>query len=271
MSSWDYWALAAVLIAGVPHGGFDGAVARRSGWAGGFGSWVLFHGGYLLLAALVTICWWQLPGPSLAIFLAISALHFGSSDIRDVAPLWQWSSAVPVIAHSGLVSIGIPSLQSQAVEPLFTILVGEQGSLWLIEAIQMIFPIWLASVMAYFGYAYFVPRWRRSAGLLIVMLTSVYWLDPLVSFSLYFCLVHSPMHSLRIWQSLEPSHQRRCAIEAAGYTIAAWLAGAALMLWYRYTHHVDIDSALLQLTFIGLAALTVPHMILVDVIDRRYA
>jgi hypothetical protein len=33
MSSWDYWALAAILLAGVPHGGFDGAVARRTGWS----------------------------------------------------------------------------------------------------------------------------------------------------------------------------------------------------------------------------------------------
>ena len=32
MTSYEYIAMAAMLLIGVPHGGLDGAVARRIGW-----------------------------------------------------------------------------------------------------------------------------------------------------------------------------------------------------------------------------------------------
>ena len=270
MSSWDYWALAAILLAGVPHGGFDGAVARRAGWSQRPLDWLVFHAGYVVLAMLVTAIWWYQPTASLAVFLAISAIHFGSSDVRAVAPPWQAACALPLAAHCGLVCIGIPGLQPHLVEPLFAILVGAEASVWLLETISLLLPAWLLAVVAYAAYAVFEARWRAPASVLIALVAAAYWLPPLVSFALYFCLVHSPSHSLRIWRSLLPEHRRRCVIEAVCYTLAAWITGLSLLLWYQNNHSFDLDSALLQLTFIGLAALTVPHMILVDVIDRKH-
>ncbi|MDE0841389.1 MAG: Brp/Blh family beta-carotene 15,15'-dioxygenase [Porticoccaceae bacterium] len=270
MSSWDYWALAAVLLTGIPHGGFDGAIARRAGWSNHPLSWLMFHSGYVILAALVTAIWWYQPGPSLTIFLAISAIHFGTSDIRMVTHPWRWSCAIPLAAHCGLVSIGIPGLNPQEVEPLFSILIGIEPTLLLLQGIAILLPIWLFAVVAYIAQATLQPQWRRSAGLLLALLFATYWFEPLVCFSLYFCFVHSPVHSLRIWRSLLPQDRRRCALEAVSYTLAAWISGLLLILWYRQNYTIDLDSALLQLTFIGLAALTVPHMILVDILDHKH-
>ena len=142
MTSLDVLAMSAVLLFGVPHGGLDGAIARRSGWPKGFISWFGFNLTYVLLAALVIWVWWQWPLLGLAVFLTISGLHFGSSDIVTTKstlaekPVYRW---LPLLAHGGLVPIAIPNLQSLQVQPLFTLLVGEVGTTMLMNAVSLLF------------------------------------------------------------------------------------------------------------------------------------
>jgi Brp/Blh family beta-carotene 15,15'-monooxygenase len=268
MTSWDLAAIAAVLLIGVPHGGLDGAVARRIGWPKGLVGYIGFHLSYIALAALVVWLWWQWPVPGLAGFLLISALHFGSSDIALTQSATaqkashQW---LPLIAHGGLVSIAIPSLQPIAVQPLFTILVGDVGAAMLIETIGMLFLPWLLSCLIYCVYATIYPAWRTPLLNLVVLLILVFLLPPLTSFALYFCLWHSRNHILRIWYSLKDERERRQSfIEAILYSVIAWIAALVFFTLFQGS----LSTALIQLTFIGLAALTVPHMLLVDLADK---
>ncbi|MDG2502510.1 MAG: Brp/Blh family beta-carotene 15,15'-dioxygenase [Porticoccaceae bacterium] len=268
MTSWDLAAIAAVLIIGVPHGGLDGAVARRIGWSKGLVPWLGFHLSYIALAALVVWLWLQWPVPGLAVFLLISALHFGRSDIAYTQSLIASNSAqqwLPLIAHGGLVSIAIPSLQSAAVQPVFTILVGDEGAALLIKAIGMLFLPWLLSLAGYAIYAIMHPLWRRPLLSLISLVILALVLPPLISFALYFCLWHSRSHTLLIWQSFEENTERRRSfIEATVYSLMAWTAALGFFMVFQGS----LSSALIQLTFIGLAALTVPHMLLVDIADK---
>jgi Brp/Blh family beta-carotene 15,15'-monooxygenase len=260
MPFWDITAITAILLLGVPHGGLDGAVARRVGLPNGIGPWLSFHLGYIALATIVAVLWWLYPLSSLVIFLFISALHFGASDIADIGLAW-----LPWIAHGGLVCIAIPSLQPSLVTPIFSILVGSDSGRLIMTGITQLFLPWALCLLGYCGYAYLKPQYRKplSGLLLLVGLASI--LPPLVSFALYFCLWHSRGHVLRLWRSLAQPDRRRSLYEAVFYTTAAWTSAGAIL----YLLQGSTATSLLQLTFIGLAALTLPHMLLVDYADRQ--
>ena len=274
LSNASLLAIAAILLIGVPHGGLDGAVARHVGWPSGMLPWMLFHITYLVLAASVAGLWWLYPLPSLIFFLAISALHFGSSDIRHISPPSSKDAWLPLMAHGGLVIIAIPVLQSTDVEPLFATLVGAENSLWLLNQIDQLKLPWAATLFAYLIYSVYQPRWRKSLLSLAVLLALAYLLPPLVSFALYFCLWHSRSHMQRIWRSIAPEQRQRSAREAVAYSLLTYAAAGiyfALQTNSTPTSVNPITPALVQLTFIGLAALTVPHMLLVDFIHGDQA
>ena len=252
-------ALIAVLLLGVPHGGLDGAVARRVGWPTGWRAWLSFHAAYVALSALVVVCWWVWPALSLGLFLLISAVHFGASDIAESGAEW-----LPWIAHGGLVCIAIPSLQPDLVAPIFTTLVGPESIPMLMDIVTSLFPLWVLSCVAYCVYAYRNKQYRQSLLSLMVLIGLVYVLPPLVSFAFYFCFWHSPGHIRRLWRSLDKAERSRSLGEAFVYTLLAWVSVAIAFL---YLNSGATESSI-QITFIGLAALTLPHMLLVDYADR---
>ncbi|MFT5550376.1 MAG: Brp/Blh family beta-carotene 15,15'-monooxygenase [Candidatus Azotimanducaceae bacterium] len=260
MTNWDILAIFAVLLFGVPHGGLDGAVARRIGWPTSVVSWLVFHLAYIALAALVAVLWWLFPLTSLSMFLLISALHFGASDIIDVG-----TDVLPWATHGGLVCIVIPSLQPTLVEPIFTILVGADNASLLMNVITNLFFPWLLCLAGYSFFAYRQPQYRKYLISLLVFIGLIFMLPPLISFSLYFCLWHSRGHMLRLWHSLERTERHRSVTEASIYTVISWISAGIIFYFYQETSSI----ALINITFIGLAALTLPHMLLVDYADRK--
>ena len=265
LSNLSLIAIAAILLIGVPHGGMDGAIARRAGWPAGMLSWILFHLAYLLLAVSVAFVWWLYPLPSLIFFLAISALHFGSSDIRHISAPSSRDTWLPLLAHGGLVVIAIPGFQGSAVEPLFAVLVGKENSLWLLQQIDSLLLPWAVLLFAYGIYSLFQPRWRWTLFNLALLTALAYLLPPLVSFALYFCLWHSRRHMQQTWRAIAPEQRRRSAIETLVYSLLAFVAaGLFFVVQTQNGSASGITPTLLQLTFVGLAALTVPHMLLVD-------
>lgn len=264
MTSYDYIAMAAILLIGVPHGGLDGAVARRIGWPMSSWGWITFHLAYTLIAIFVMAIWWLLPLTSLVAFLMISGLHFGASDIKHIDEIGskRW---LPLMAHGGLVPIAIPGFQPEAVLPIFTILVGEPSSAILLRTIDSIFSYYIAIVIAYLLFSSKYNKWRSCAANLVALLVLAYWLPPLISFAIYFCLWHSRSHYARIWRSIALSDRPRCITETIVYSICAWFVAVGFYWYFQMT----LNQGLIEITFIGLAALTVPHMLLVDLADSN--
>ncbi len=252
-------ALGGVVLIGLPHGAFDGAIAACLGQANRPLIMIRFIILYLALAGLVVGLWLVFPVATLIGFLGISIVHFGLGDARAGAGLLRYVQAV---AHGGVVVAGISQSHRLEVNVIFGYLIGGDTALvWM--AIDVATVIVAVALAIYAWQAYLDARWRfgfLEAGLLILLFTAV---PPLVGFAIYFCFVHSARHLWSVWTAVKAEFTRSMLFTGAiAFTFASWGAGAAAYWWCA--SFMMVELALLRVVFIGLAALTVPHMILVD-------
>ena len=264
-------ALLAVVVIGLPHGAMDAAVALSLGYRG-MVRLLTFLVVYTLTALAVVMFWLAFPSLSLALFLLISMVHFGLGDTESSSPgaghsLERW---VQALAHGGLVVVAIPYFHQADVAAIFSILGAVPGMIWpILDAMAY---AWLAVGAAYALLAMRRRHLRFGLTEWVCLLVLMALMPPLAGFALYFCCVHTPRHVRRILRSLAASSPPLPVYKTTvGLTLATWLAGGvclALLSGGASFSEASLPEASLQVVFIGLAALTVPHMILIDGIFR---
>ena len=84
---------------------------------------------------------------------------------------------------------------------------------------------------------------------------------PLVAFTVFFCGMHSARHILRTADYSGRSEVRLLAVAALLPMLGVLAASAGA--WY-FLQDTALDARVIQIVFVGLAALTVPHMALVE-------
>lgn len=241
----------AILVAlfGIPHGALDPLVAYdMPRWKSKIGmvGFLLF---YVILAVLVILIWHSLPGISLLIFLLISGIHFSG----------DWRGALPFLYRLplGLLIVTGPALFHRTeVESLFSMLstpaAGVAITQWMSYLGVLVIPACLLPLL----------KISRKGFLdmleIALLLLSVILLTPLLFFVLYFCGLHSPRH----FCSTLKEHQKTLAWLVCVLITGVTLLGA--VTFYFYLPSISLSQSLIQITFIGLAALTVPHMLLIE-------
>lgn len=271
---------ALVAVLGLPHGAADplpgAAVFRpRLGPA-----WPLAFGGLYVLAALAVLGLWALwPAAVLLGFLLLAVAHFGAEDRAATGPLLPGRAgaaleaglrgalpvALPVLFHGGevaaLFAALLPEIDAGAVAGTLPTLLGAPGVAYL-------------AALAALGLG---ALWRGRPGLaaeLAALVAAFAVLPPLLAFALYFCFWHAPRHTLGQAAAFAPEEApgdlaaglRRIARTALPMTVATVaLAGAVFAL---SPAGLDAETVGLRVIFLGLAALTVPHVALAAVAGR---
>jgi Brp/Blh family beta-carotene 15,15'-monooxygenase len=251
------WWLAAGLIVflGVPHGALDPLFAAALLPLHSRVVWLGFIAIYLLLAAAVVLLWWALPTIFLIMFLAVSVLHFSGDLLSGAHPLARFVYGAAVIS--------VPAERHAAdMLRLFSQLVGANAARPVVAVLELIaWPCLLALLWLV------VSSWRQRVGrdvwrsLEIFALGSLLWIaTPLLGFAIYFCAMHSARHILRT-QQFSGLKMGRLVLVVALPMVA--LLGAGTLGW-RLLPDSPVDARMLQYLFVGLAALTLPHMVLVE-------
>ena len=240
-----------VAILGLPHGALDLPIAEALWPLETRARQAMFAALYLGLSGAVVAVWLLLPGFALLAFLAYSMLHFSEDWAADL-PALRWSG--------GLATVGAPALLHHGeVEAIFAML-APGGAALAADAAALAGGVGLALlVLAILTSA----RARGSASLeLAVLWTSAAVLPPLMYFAVYFCALHSIRHFTTTMHAV-PNGRRALGVAVL---LSVLTTLAALLAWRQgMTGPVaDTTEQGIRVIFIGLAALTVPHMILVD-------
>lgn len=246
-----------VAILGLPHGALDLPIAQVLWPLVGWRAKLRFAVLYVSLAMLVIVVWIVLPGPALFAFLIYSAFHFSGD--------WDEAGATLRLG-GGVATVGAPALfQTNEVATIFAYLAPEPAataaSMFLMVAGGVSLAVFAATITLR-------PQLRtRAAGEQAIVWISAACLAPLVYFIVYFCALHSMRHFSNAFVTLDnPRQTLRAAVALSIVTVLAGLIGFMVLQGFQPEF---LEHSILRVVFIGLAALTVPHMILVDLFQRQ--
>ena len=260
---WDYIALFSILFIGIPHGAFDGAISITLGYTKKLRLQLYFILTYILVSGVVIILWYFLPVITLILFILTSIFHFGCGDLD-----WNKSKFYFIggYVHGCLIVLGIIFLNKIEVNSFFEILSGDQlFLLWTSLYLGLFF--WIIAI-TYICLNYTKINISNNYIKLVLSISLVVLLlPPLPAFAIYFCLIHSFHHIRRTLPILEDFMKKQKAIFLMIiFSILSWV-GCGIAFYYLSNLNTYPDT-IIKVTFIGLAALTFPHMILVDGIFR---
>jgi Brp/Blh family beta-carotene 15,15'-monooxygenase len=262
-----------VALLGVPHGGLDHWLGKRllfrklgSLW------WLVFFPIYLFVGAIFAAGWYRYPVITVVTFFVLSAWHFGCEDERASASdrsnlssrgFSKLLNFVSAVSLGGIV-IWIPSLaRSNEFANLLTYIVPTQnwqdiGQIVLVTQILAAALLPIAVVSASYHIrdsASSLRSWIPIATMGTAILAPI-----LVTFTLFFCGWHSLQGLSRLRSSESLTHLQFLR-QVAPLSLAA-IGGIGLFGWWHYGATIGNDTALLQMTFIGLSAIAIPHLIL---------
>jgi Brp/Blh family beta-carotene 15,15'-monooxygenase len=240
--------VAGVVLLGLPHGALDPMVARKA-FAGRRYTTIAFYATYLALVLVYWLLWNRYPTIGLSFFLLIAAFHFGSD--------WEPRGSFVTRCAYGLAIVTLPTLRFPSeVASIYTML-GISHAAALITVSRILAPA--AVGIAAVGAALLFRQRSSDALELLTIVSGALLLHPLVFFTCYFALLHSPRHLLETAQGLEMTSLKRIYLATLPVLLATLLlAGLA----YCLLPHIERAARVLRIVFIGLAALTVPHMLL---------
>lgn len=267
--------LVAGLLLGLPHGAIDhlvpdvelGPSRRRT---------VVVAVAYALLALVVLVAFRAWPGPGLALFVALSAGHFGTGETAFHELLAGRPPAVDVLgaAAFGAVAVVLPLLHHRdAVAPVIALVVPGSSGLLPAGASRAGEGAILVVVAAAVAVRVLRRRYRPAAELALLTVGALV-VAPAAFFGAYFGLWHSGRHTARLVVE-DPANTAdlaagRLARPLARFARTAALPTAAalatvLALWVTaggWQAFVAVDLSV-------LAALTVPHVAVVTWLDAR--
>jgi beta-carotene 15,15'-dioxygenase len=239
-------ALALIMLIGLPHGAADAWLLKQR-WPR-LRHYSMAAVLYAVSAFAFAIFFLHFPMAGLIIFIIISAWHFGTYDSH---PAMQWSQ----LAIGSLFIFGPFLFWKASIESYFLAIgLTMMQSSFLLQIGGYIFMI-SACIALLAALLLFKQDRKPLLGCLLALPVTIA-LPPLLSFSLYFCLLHAPHQSASLDKRLAQWWRNPLMVAAL---VMTWVIAG---LWFYFSNLSAISERLAIILIIGMASLTVPHMLL---------
>lgn len=274
--------VASLLIWGLPHGAIDHelieAMWRRPGIARPLALIVLL---YAFVVAAGLVAWWVVPKVMFLAFIMVTLFHWGTADLwwswhRDPAAFPTFGRRLVFALLRGALPMFLPLVAHPDVyRRTAEAACGAFGTVtnfgWLDHPGIRITAAAICLALGAADWAAAVPSRTRPVNRAesIALAAGFLSLNPVLSIGIYFTCWHGLRHVLRLTADSPlppPARLRFFARRAMPMTVISLVALAALFFWGRAPTRVD---SLLGIYLALIASLTLPHAVVVTVMDLR--
>lgn len=261
-----------ILILGVSHGALDHLRGKKIFKPVFQKSWfLLFYPGYISLSLVVILCWILFPAITLLLFLFIASYHFGEEDLRFflngngfIFNMLSFLKGFLIITLSFHYSFDSTSMFFEYL------LVPQEFYKNIVQYKSLFFSMNL--ILLVIGLIFLLKNQLDKLVLilleiLLIVLSFIY-LPLILAFSLYFCFLHSSKHMIGLSRELDPKNIMNGLKLFSIKAIPLTLLTAIIAIVVVYYLDQNLSKNIVQTIFIGLASLTLPH-ILLEILNRK--
>jgi len=253
--------LVMVFLIGIPHGALDLWILRKRFAISTIKTTILFIA-YLSLAIGVFLGFYWFPSLFFCFFLVYSAYHFGM-DYYDSSFFQTKLYCYFLALIIGLSIICLPALlYTQKICVLFSYLIGSEQAMLYADCLK-----WAACyLLPVIGIGLFTLK-KDCAQEVIIVLMASFLAPPLAFLTVYFVGIHSCKYFSMLYKKLGYSSYRTFVKDLLPMTLLTYTF--AIMAYAFLPSSLGWQGAGFYITIYMLAALTLPHLILVEVFKKK--
>ena len=266
-----YTCLFLVLTIGISHGSLDNLKGKKLLQLYNINNMAYFYLGYVFLGLCVITFWLFFPSLLLILFLIIASYHFGKEDSEFLCiSKGLFFDILFFLKGSIVISAPLIFQKSKTLEIFDTIGMNTELIIFSSNPILIIF-ILLSTLSSFI----IVSSVRNLYALVLVLdlmaiLVLNYFLQPLLAFTLYFCFLHSIRHSISLMYELDKNITKSIPIFFKKSLPLTLLTGVLfVIIFILLMNEFDVSNSINKVIFIGLAALTLPHITLEYILEKK--
>ena len=266
-----------IIIVGISHGSLDHLKGEKILDIFNINKKSLFYLTYILISLFIIFVWLILPLLMLILFLIIASYHFGKEDSDFLVNQKNYLNEFFYFLKGLLIIVAPLIFHFDETVNIFKLLLVENEKFYIflgfIESSKILFIIFLISLISYFYF--FIKNFKLANFSLYLDFFSIlilnYFLNPLIAFTIYFCLLHSFRHTISLAVELNSNNLKKGLLKFVKKALPLTIITAILFILSLFilSSYYVLDDAISKVIFIGLASLTFPHILLEYLIEKN--